>query len=73
MKIQYTVSHIINPAQQAFYTKSDFTMKHVVGVDTSGLFVAKTGVRRANELVWVGRAANIPQSCQAFPTHSRRT
>lgn len=35
MKVQFAVLHIINPAQQAFYTKSDFTMKHVVGVDTS--------------------------------------
>jgi class 3 adenylate cyclase len=30
----------------------------VVGIDTSRLLVARTGVRGANDLVWVGRAAN---------------
>lgn len=67
MKIQFAVLHIINPAQQAFYTKSDFTMKHVVGVDTSELFVAKTGVRGANDLVWVGRAANYAAKLSSLP------
>ena len=67
MKIRFAVSHIINPAQQAFYTKSDFTMKHVVGVDTSDLYVAKTGVRGANDLVWVGRAANYAAKLSSLP------
>lgn len=71
MKIQYAVTHIINPAQQAFYTKSEFTMRHVVGVDTSELFVAKTGVRGANDLVWVGRAANYAAKLSSLPdSHS---
>jgi class 3 adenylate cyclase len=30
----------------------------VVGVDTSELLVARTGIRGANDLVWVGPAAN---------------
>jgi class 3 adenylate cyclase len=30
----------------------------VVGIDTCKLLVAKTGIRGANDLVWVGRAAN---------------
>lgn len=67
MKIQYAVHHIINPAQQAFYKESSFTMKHVVGVDTSDLFVAKTGVRGANDLVWVGRAANYAAKLSSLP------
>lgn len=29
-----------------------------VGVDTSKIMVARTGIRGANDLVWVGRAAN---------------
>jgi hypothetical protein len=29
-----------------------------VGVDTSTLLVARTGIRGSNDLVWVGRAAN---------------
>jgi len=33
-------------------------LRQTVGVDTSKLLVARTGVRGANDLVWVGRAAN---------------
>ncbi|MGR3506281.1 MAG: hypothetical protein ACU0B7_10465 [Paracoccaceae bacterium] len=33
-------------------------MKQVVGIDTSAIRVARTGVRGNNDLVWVGRAAN---------------
>jgi class 3 adenylate cyclase len=68
MKINYAVLYIINPKQQAFYTKSAFSMKHVVGVDTSDLFAAKTGVRGANDLVWVGRAANYAAKLSALPS-----
>ena len=58
LKINYAVSYIVNPAHKAVYKDSLYTLKHVAGVDTSDLYVAKTGVRGANDLVWVGRAAN---------------
>ena len=58
LKINYAVQEIINPALRAQYQNSQFVLKHVVGVDTSTLWVARTGVRGANDLVWVGRAAN---------------
>jgi class 3 adenylate cyclase len=29
-----------------------------VGIDTSPLFIARTGIRGSNDLVWVGRSAN---------------
>jgi class 3 adenylate cyclase len=67
LKINFAVSQVINPAQQGFYVKSFFTMKHVVGVDTSDLFIAKTGVRGANDLVWVGRAANYAAKLSSLP------
>jgi class 3 adenylate cyclase len=35
-----------------------YAVRHVVGVDSSELHVARTGVRGNNDLVWVGRAAN---------------
>lgn len=38
---------------------ADFNIKQAVGIDTSPLLVARTGIRGANDLVWVGRAANI--------------
>ena len=75
LKISYAVSYIVNPAHKAVYKDSLYTLKHVVGVDTSDLYVAKTGVRGANDLVWVGRAANyaaklatLPDSYQTYIT-----
>src|SRR3989442_15663766 len=35
-----------------------YQLKHVIGVDTSELFIARVGGRNDNDLVWVGRAAN---------------
>ena len=59
LKINYAVKKIINPAIAAQYgTTTSYTVKHVVGVDRSPLWVARTGVRGDNDLVWVGRAAN---------------
>lgn len=58
LKINYTVQEIINPAIKAQYSKTTFSVRQVVGVDTSQLYVARTGIRGSNDLVWVGRAAN---------------
>ena len=58
LKINYAVLKIVNPAIKHQYPKTRFSIKHVVGIDTSELFVARTGIRGANDLVWVGRAAN---------------
>jgi class 3 adenylate cyclase len=58
LKINHAVVKIINPAIKAEYPKSEYTLKHSVGVDTSTLLIARTGIRGSNDLVWVGRAAN---------------
>lgn len=58
LKINYAVSHLIQPAMKAQYPSKDFLLKHVVGVDTSQLRAARIGVRGDNDLVWIGRAAN---------------
>jgi class 3 adenylate cyclase len=60
LKINWTVKQMIIPEVHAFYdsTKSSFTIKHSVGIDTGSLFVARTGIRGSNDLVWVGGAAN---------------
>ena len=59
LKINYAVVNIINPAIAAQYgTTITYAAKQVVGVDRSSLWVARTGVRGDNDLVWVGRAAN---------------
>ena len=58
LQINYMVSEVINPAIKEIYDK-EFQVKQVVGIDTSELFVARTGIRGDNDLVWVGNAANM--------------
>jgi class 3 adenylate cyclase len=57
LKINYAVQKILNPALRKQYTTS-YDVKQVVGIDTSAIRAARTGVRGDNDLVWVGRAAN---------------
>lgn len=58
MQLHWAVSNIVQPALKSVYAYTDFRLRHVVGIDTSDLFVARTGIRGSNDLVWVGRAAN---------------
>jgi class 3 adenylate cyclase len=67
MKLKWAVDEIINPARRAQYKENQYVVKHVVGIDTSKLFVARTGVRGANDLVWVGRAANYAAKLATLP------
>jgi class 3 adenylate cyclase len=58
MQINGSVIDIINPALAKQYPSTAYRLRHVIGIDTSPLFVARIGVRNDNDLVWVGRAAN---------------
>jgi class 3 adenylate cyclase len=59
LQINHMVTVEINPRIKARYSSTTYQIQHAVGVDTSPLFVAKTGVRGSNDLVWIGRAANF--------------
>lgn len=67
LKINYAVIHVIVPAMKAVYT-TEYQPKHVVGVDTSSLFVAKTGVRA--QMIWCGSGVQpiTPPSSPPFRT-----
>ena len=65
LKINHAVLGIINPALRSHYPRSTYELRHHVGIDTSQLFVARTGIRGANDLVWVGRAANYAAKLSA--------
>jgi class 3 adenylate cyclase len=67
LKIKWAVEEIISPAMKKQYPNTGYELKHVVGVDTSSLLVAKTGVRGANDLVWVGRSANYAAKLSSLP------
>lgn len=58
LKINYAVNEIINPAIVSQYPSTTYKIRQAVGIDTSDLFIAKTGIRGNNDLMWVGRAAN---------------
>ena len=67
LKINYAVTHIINPAIVAQYPQQSFRLRHVVGIDTGSQFVVRTGVRGDNDLVWVGHAANYAAKLTSLP------
>jgi class 3 adenylate cyclase len=67
LKINYALREIVTPAMKKIYSSTNYIPRGVVGIDTSKLFVAKTGVRGANDLVWVGRAANYAAKLTALP------
>ena len=69
LKINYTVTEIINPTLKKCYPKANYQVKQVVGIDTSDLFVARTGIRGSNDLVWVGRAANYAAKLCSLPAN----
>lgn len=56
--INYAVREVINAEIEKAYPKESYRVQHTTGIDSSRLFVARTGIRGSNDLVWVGRAAN---------------
>jgi len=58
LQINHIVTQEINPRIKKRYANTAYELRQSVGIDTSSLLVARTGVRGSNDLVWVGRAAN---------------
>ncbi|HEX8554826.1 MAG TPA: adenylate/guanylate cyclase domain-containing protein [Sphingomonas sp.] len=71
LKINYGVNEIVQKRLKAMYAHEDYVVSHTCGVDFSTLMVAKTGVRGANDLVWVGRAANYAAKLCSIPDNYR--
>lgn len=73
LKINFAREEIVIPALRKQYPLNGYTPTHVVGVDTCKLFVARTGIRGSNDLVWVGRAANhaakLTSLSSEYPTY----
>ena len=67
LKLNWARINVVNPALKAQYPSRDYVVKHSVGIDTSSLFVARTGIRGSNDLVWVGRSANYAAKLATLP------
>ncbi len=62
LQINYAFQKIIKPAFEAKYEairNGTIKLAHCVGVDTSEVLVVRGGIRKDNDLLWVGRAPNI--------------
>jgi adenylate cyclase len=62
LQINWMFLNVLKPKfEQAYQSLRDGTFKlaHCTGVDTSDVLVARSGVRNANDLIWVGRAPNV--------------
>ncbi|CAG0985661.1 hypothetical protein PHYC_02008 [Phycisphaerales bacterium] len=60
LQINWVVREVITPSLKRQHgLPPDFSVGHAVGIDASPILVAKTGIRNYNDLVWVGRAANV--------------
>lgn len=67
LRINKAVTEIIRPALNAVYPDVAYVLHHTVGVDSSRLFAVKDGVRGANDMIWVGKAANHAAKLCALP------
>lgn len=58
LMINYAVKNYIQAEKEKRWS-GDFKIRHVIGIDTSEIRAARTGVRGDNDLVWIGTAANL--------------
>jgi len=65
LQLNWAVSRV-NAALKVAYPNSAFRLQHSVGIDTSELLAARTGIRNSNDLVWVGTAANYAAKLSAL-------
>lgn len=62
LKIKYAVSQIIKPKFEEKYDSvknASFKITHGAGIDTGTILGVRGGARNANDLIWIGRAANL--------------
>lgn len=65
LELNYAIKNLVQPELEKNW-KTDFKIRHVVGVDTSPIRVARTGVRGDNDLVWIGNAGNLAAKLTAL-------
>ena len=61
LKIRWAFDNIVRPKLEAAYPSlatGSYKLGYGIGVDTSTVLAVRGGIRRNNDLVWVGRAPN---------------
>lgn len=58
LEINYAMTNVVQKELNEIWT-TDFKIRHVIGIDTSTIRAARTGVRGDNDIVWIGNAANL--------------
>lgn len=66
-QLNWAMISIVNPTFARVYTTNHRPLVHTVGIDSGNILVCKAGVRGANELIWVGAAANYAAKLNSFP------
>lgn len=76
LNINYAVTKIIRPKFEAKFDSvknASFGIRHGVGVDTGTVLAVRGGARGENDLIWIGRAANLAaklSDLRESPNHS---
>jgi len=65
LQINYAVKNLVQP-QLTKNWDTDVKIRHIVGIDTSPIRAARTGVRGDNDIVWIGNAANLAAKLTAL-------
>ena len=69
LKINWMFRHQLKPKFEAKYEafrNGTYRLAQCTGIDTSEVFVVRTGVRDSNDLIWVGRAPNVAAKLSAI-------
>lgn len=65
LEINYAVKNYVQGELDRNWTGGP-KIRHVIGIDTSEVRAARTGVRGDNDLVWIGNAANLAAKLTAL-------
>ena len=70
LNINDAFKNIIKPAFKPFTSlnKGSYKLAYGIGIDTSEVLVIRGGIRKHNDLVWVGRAPNVAAKLSSVRT-----
>ena len=72
LQIHFIVTKINEKIKEVFHS-TDYSINYSVGIDVSDLFIVRTGVRGANDLAWIGNAANVAAKLSEMSRINDRT